>query len=230
MKKRRKEKGGASVYLLAGYLSEIILVVWIFEFHMQALRHIHNEFDTGLLAALLSSATINVEEYGSTGNRVIHETALVGENAWGTEENASPDDECLEAALLEFQSSLQSNLSLGTDGSSAKKAVLSPVSIEEFKVFNVYEHESTGDKQIYEFTWQNGIWSVLVHEVNETVYVAGAGDRGTGMAEVTDTTLYAKIGFQISVFPYYPQEERIAESDRQAKVYMKRCVSIPENQ
>lgn len=211
MKKADKKRGGASVYILAVYVLVLLGVVWLYGSHLRTLQHIRNEFDTGLLAALLGTLTINTEEFGLSGNQVIHDT-FSGEEIWGAEENAAVLDGHLTGAVERFWHLLRINLGLTEEGNSQKTAVNGAVMVEEFKVFNLYKN-TAGDRQIYEFTWENGSWSVLVHPVNEKVYVAGNGDRGTKRQEVTDTTIYAKIGFEVD----------------KVRVCMQRSVSVAGN-
>lgn len=224
MEKWRKAKGGVSVYILGIYVSFFLIIVFVCTISEENISHIQKEFDTGILVSLLGSANINREEYGRSQNRVIHETYRGEEPVWNAAENADCQDEYLEKTLALFQNLLLSNLGLDSAGNSRKNVLLSPVAVEEFKVFNVYEEPESGKKQIYEFTW-NGAWNVTVHS-NADVYVAGAGDKGTVRMKVEDTTLYAVIAFDINVFPYLPETGQ----ERSVRVRMSRSVSVPENE
>lgn len=230
IKEGTKKEGGASVYVLGVFIFVLLFVVYLCNLQTENMNSLQKDFDTGILISLLGSANINVEEYGRTGNRIIHETYSGDADIWGAAENALTQDEYLSETLILFQNLLQSNLGLNSSWQSNKTIVLSPVVIEEFKVFNVYENQDTGDKQIYEFTWVNGAWSVQIHGVNEKVYVAGSGDRGTAIIEVEDTTLYAHISFDITVLPYLSSVAAEQENNRVIRVHMARNVSIPGNE
>ncbi len=225
-RQRNKQEGGAAVYVLAVYALVMILATFLCVTHLKTMAQVKNEFDTGLLLALLGSATINMDEYGRFGSRVIHESSTSAEGNIDAEEKAALPDSYLDNALAHLQKSLQTNLGMKQDGMVEETIVLGPIVLEEFKVFNVYEKD--GEKQIYEFTWQGGAWSVMVHAVNENVYVAGAGERGLNVVSVTDTTLYAKIGFDIRIFPYFSKELKIEDAGN-VRVYMSRSVSVPAN-
>lgn len=212
-----KRKGGASVYILAVYAIVLIIIVWLYTFQTRLINYVRDDYDSGLVMSLLGAATINVEEYGRTGQRVIH----------GSGSPDSCPDEHLEAALHRLQSLLATNLS-------SWQIVISPVTLDEFKVYNVYEYRAENgaeERQIYECTWTNGSWSEVTHGVNEAVYVYGAGERGHAEALVEDTTVYAKISFTIELYPYFPGfAEHIPEEKKTLSVSMQRSVSIPKNE
>lgn len=225
----KKHKGAASVFILGIYSVIILMIVWLYAIQTRMINHVRDEFDNGLLMSLLGAATINVEEYGRSGQRVIHDTYKGDEDIFLAEANTSCLDEALEKAIFRFQQLMETNVEMNADGISYNTIVVGPVKIEEFKIFNVYSN-NTGQSHIYEFTWKDGLWSQLTHEVDERVYVPGAGDRGHAVALVEDTTVYAKISFSIALYPYFRGlAEHIPTEDKIVTVDMQRCVSIPKN-
>ncbi len=221
-----KRKGGASVYVVSVFVLILSIIVWLYTFQTRTINAVRDELDSRLLVSLLGAATINVEEYGRTGQRVIH-AAYTGEgDIFGAEENASYPDACLEGALKRLNNLLQTNLKLDGGGQGSRPVIASPVTLEEFKVLNVYD-SGEGEQQVYEFIWNNGVWNEVTHGINEAVYVPGAGDRGHATALVEDTTVYAKISFAIELYPFFPGlAEHIPEEARTLSVSMERSVSI----
>lgn len=206
----KKQKGSASVYILAVYVIVLLILLWLYTFQARLINAVRDTYDSGLLLSLLGAATIDVGEYGSTGQRVV-----------------SP-----EAALQEFKSLFAANLELSADGQGTQAVVAGPVTIAEFRVFNVEEtvtEAGSVEKQVREHVWQNGGWGEISHAVNEQVYTAGAGGRGHGAALVEDTGLYARITFTISLYPYFPGlAEHVPEAAKTKTVSMQRYVSIPK--
>ena len=86
----KKQKGSASVYILAVYVIVLLILLWLYTFQARLINAVRDTYDSGLLLSLLGAATIDIEEYGSTGQRVV-----------------AP-----EAALQEFKSLFAANLEL----------------------------------------------------------------------------------------------------------------------
>lgn len=219
-----KQKGGASVFILSIYIIFLLLVVCFFSFQTRLLNHLRDDFDTGLLFSLLGTATINTDEYGLSGCRVLHETYTGDGSLLTAPDNASCSDYYLEKAISTFRSLLKGNLGLDDNMNSRNSLIRSQVLIEEFKIYNVYEVGS--NKRIYEFSWNNGSWSCITHAINEVVLMPD----GTGQ-EITDSILYAKIGFDIAIFPYFSAyQDNIPDDSKIVRVYLNRTVSIYEKQ
>lgn len=227
---RKKQKGGCDVYILGMYAVLLIVLVALYTLHVRTINFVRDEFDSGLLLALLGAATVNVEEYGRSGQTVIHSTYVGEEEILEAAENALCPDEYLDNALSKCKELLAANLKLDADRRSNQAVVTGPVVLEEFKIYNVYKN-TLGEFRIYEFIWRDTGWSVLTHAVNEKVYAAGAGDRGEAEAPVENTTVYAKISFSVVTFPYFPDlTEEVPEPVKTIKAVMQRSVSVPQNQ
>lgn len=219
----KKQKGEASVFILSIYIILILLVVCLYAMQTRLISHTRDDFDTGLLLSLLGTATINIDEYGKTGCRVIHETYSGDSDLLAAPENASCNDFYLEKAITTFRSLLQSNLTLDQNMKSGNSLIRSPVQIEEFKIYNVYE--KNGENKVYEFIWKNNFWNCIEHIKNSLVPMPNDNNQ-----EITETTLYVKIGFDIAVYPYFQDyQDEVLENSKIKRVYMIRTVTIPEN-
>lgn len=230
---KKKQEGGASVYMLGIYAILLLLLLGLYTIQIRVLNTIRDTYDSGLLLALIGTATVNVEEYGRTGQRVIHDTYTGTEDVFGAAENASCLDPFLEQALSQCLAQLRSNLELTELLESSNAVIKGPVTLEEFKIYNVYQNileDGTTERQIYEFIWSVGSWRVTVHAKDEKVYVAGAGEKGNELKKVEDTALYAKISFPVAVFPYFQGlTESVPEEMRVRSVSIQRSVSVPQN-
>lgn len=213
--------------ILSMFALLLIIITFLYLTHIRLLGYVRDEFDGGLLMSLLGAATVNVEEYGRSGQRVIHETYAGEGDGWDAPENADCPDTYLDVALLKAQKYLRENLNLSADGTSGKSVIDGRVVLEEFRVYNVYRDPDTEKSRIYEFIWRDGVWKKTEHAKGEAVYVSGAGDRGNKRTRVEDTTVYGKISFAVSVFPYL--ENMQGMRGRTVQVTMERSVSVPEN-
>lgn len=223
---KKKKKGGASTFVLSLYVVVLISLFICHSAHSRNLNLLRNNFDTGLLLSLLGASTINLEEYGATGNRVIH-SICEEDDILNAPENMITDDEYVKGAFSTFERLLETNLGLDEQKVSANPHVIGPVEIEYFTIYNVYEDAYTGGTRTYSMTYSDGEWSSYAFPLNTHIHLTDHAGRDR---EVTATTLLAEIGFEIAVFPYFPGlQDLVPEEAKNLKVHMRRIVAMPEN-
>lgn len=117
----KKQEQGNSTIISAIFMIEILMIMFVFSFRMNVLRYEVEFVDDALSAAVLASVYLNLEEYGTSNQIVIHETD-VGKDVVG---NATQDtydgrelnplqDEYLVESYVTFANALGYNMKLHT--------------------------------------------------------------------------------------------------------------------
>lgn len=159
-----KKEGSAHILILSIMSLFLILVFMIFSLRHLYVRSTWEKIDDGLSTALLAAGVLNIEEYGRSGQIMIHndlpdelfETEEdLGEE--GTEEGGQPPeeeeeriiyiteaeglgdaDEAIRKAGDVFLESLKANLGLDDAYLSKSEAIASSVKVESFIIYNVF--------------------------------------------------------------------------------------------
>ena len=220
---RKKQKGDCSIYILGCYILVLFMMIGVACFHKLSLQSVKENYDTGLLVSLFGAAIYNREEYGRSGQVVIYSKteAEEGEVVFiPTQRDA--DDEWLDAALIRFKTLLPQNLMLSNEYESTYSFITSPIKIDEFRIYNVYESEDKSTKKVFEYIYSENAWVQIEHAENEIVTIAGTERGENPPKRVNCTTVYAKISFDSKVFPFFTSMHENATK----RVYMDRCVSV----
>lgn len=227
----KKRKGSGTTYIVGIMAILLAFLFGIYIYHLRLVNYVKDRVDDGLTLALLGSAVINAEEYGRTGQAVIHDTVREG-NTYNSASCNNSEDGYLQNTYALFRECLAANLELDAQMQSDLPVIQSPVTIEEFKIYNVYRKISEEgflvETKIYEFTAKNNGWQVKVHSPGDKVYMPGTGRNGEGECVVEDTSVYAKISFQTDIFPYLKSFIYDYNKERsKLTIEMERGVAIP---
>jgi len=157
---KKREQGNAT-FIAAIFMFEIMLILFVFSFRKNVLRYEVEFVDDALSAAVLASVYLNLEEYGTSNQIVIHETDVgkdvVGnatQDTYAGRENEPMQDEYLVESYTTFANCLGYNMKLHTYESTGiqtsfvpeNQSVLrgasgelnSKVQVLDYIVYNVY--------------------------------------------------------------------------------------------
>lgn len=117
----KKQEQGNSTIISAIFMIEILMIMFVFSFRMNVLRYEVEFVDDALSAAVLASVYLNLEEYGTSNQIVIHETDIgkdvVGnatQYTYAGRELNPMQDEYLVESYITFANALGYNMKLHT--------------------------------------------------------------------------------------------------------------------
>lgn len=157
---KKRENGNAAI-IAAIFMIMVLLLFFVYSFRMSTIRYEIEYVDNGLSAAILASAYLNLEEYGTSNQVIIHESDvgkdLVGnatEETYAARENNLMQDKYLTECYEIFANCLGYNLRLQTYNAGTIKTdfipenqnilrgasgeINSKIRVLEYIVYNVY--------------------------------------------------------------------------------------------
>lgn len=165
---KRKEEGGAQVFIIALFMIMFLAVLLKVTFDQQRVYITYDTVDDSIVSALVGSSTYNVDEMAYSGNIVIFRTltefepeevpipgetpppepteeeleemrALAMDEFLNNSELFNPLDPYLDKARADFVRILKRNLKLDDSFNCRLSGVEGTVTIEEFAIYNKYE-------------------------------------------------------------------------------------------
>lgn len=180
----------------------MLLVVFMcafisFTFRRDSLEYSYEQIDSNLTYSLLASAVINLDEYVDSGNLIIADG--IEPSVWDTAFiNSYISFVDFLKCNMELTENMQISKGQGLDGS---------VEIVSYRVYNCI-NDGNG-RHITECGIINGQPYTLRYPDNMDVYV----QANDGMIKITETSIYARISFEIKELGNYSLTRLVAVTD-----------------
>lgn len=219
---KRPIEGGANMYAIA--MMMILFLIFVFKAMLddQRLQVTHDAVDDALVSSLISASSINVREYGRSGQLVIYDDVtqdpVVGvmipplteeQKAQRLLDNAKlyqpATDSYLNKAYNAFENSLAVNLKLDGSMNATISGINGTVDIPEFSIYNLFEYyDRNGSRLHYRFvkyTFNGSAWSADAYPWDTPVSVYNSFDKT--YTTLDSTTVTAQLKFTVRIAENY---------------------------
>lgn len=215
---KKEVEGGAQIYIITIMLIFFMVVVFKVMLDDQRMQVTHDAVDDALVSSLISASSINIREYGKSGQLIIYDDVtkdpVVGLGAPVlTDEQKAQQllnssllynpamDSYLNDAYAAFTRSLSVNLKLDGAMNATISGIQGIVEIPEFSVYNLLEcYDKFGSRIHYRFikyTYNGSAWSVSAYPWDTSVSVYNSFDKTN--TELDSTTVTAQLKFTVRI-------------------------------
>ncbi len=200
---QKKSEGGAGIYLLGIYIMIFLLTGGFLLYRKQLLSATYILINDSIMTALFSGAVVNLEEYGSSHQLVIHENLGNSFNLQWDKGMLNANDKYLWNSYNKFLEVLRTNCDLDKDLKTKNKVIDGQIRIKSYQVYNVYyQFDEWGNKSAYRivaYLYENGNWICIPYEVNTPVHIYDSLTRE--QKEITTVTVAVSLCFDLSFLP-----------------------------